>query len=126
MNKLIYDHICVLPNRGFAALKEFKSNLTSYQINRLNHSLQTASFEERDEADIELIVAAFIHNVGNALAAENNSQVFKTIIQPFSLDEVTWILQMHGLFQMRYYVEKFSLEKMARIFAASINYSMRL
>ena len=85
--------------------------MTSYQINRLDHSLQTASFEERDGADIELIVAAFIHNVGNALAAENHSQVFKTIIQPFSLDEVRWILQMHGLFQMYYYVEKFSLEK---------------
>ena len=27
-----------------------------------------------------------------------------TIIRPFSLDEATWILQMHGLFQMYYYV----------------------
>ena len=85
--------------------------MTSYQINRLDHSLQTASFEERDGADIELIVAAFIHNVGNALAAENHSQVSKTIIQPFSLDEVRWILQMHGLFQIYYYAEKLGLGK---------------
>ena len=104
-------YICDPSNRDLATLKELKSSLTSYQINQLDHSLQTASCAERDGADIELIVAAFIHNVGNALAAENHSQVSKTIIQPFSLDEVRWILQMHGLFQMYYYVEKFSLEK---------------
>tara|TARA_A200000113_G_scaffold198348_1_gene190416 strand:- start:332 stop:607 length:276 start_codon:yes stop_codon:yes gene_type:complete len=70
--------------------------------------------EERNGADIELIFAALIHDVGNALAPENHSQVFTTIIQPFSLDEVTWILQMHGLFQMYYYVDKLSLEKDGR------------
>ena len=69
---------------------------------------------ERDGADIELIVAALIHDVGNALAPENHSQVSATIIQPFSLDEVTWILQMHGLFQMYYYADKLSLEKDGR------------
>ena len=62
------------------------------------HVVQTASFEERDGADIELIFAALIHDVSNALSQENHSQVSATIIQPLSLDEVTWILQMHGLF----------------------------
>ena len=91
-----------------------KSSLTSYQINRLGNSLQTASREESDGADIEFIFASLIHDVGNALAPENHSQVSATIIQPFSLDEVTWILQMHGLFQMYYYADKLSLEKDGR------------
>ena len=35
-----------------------------------------------------------------------------TNIQPLSLDELIWILQMHGLFQLYYYyVNKLSLEK---------------
>ncbi|MAU78391.1 MAG: hypothetical protein CMN48_05445 [SAR116 cluster bacterium] len=83
-------------------------------MNRLDHSLQTASFEERNGADIEPIFAALIHDFGNALAPENHSQVSTTIIQPFSLDEVAWILQMHGLFQMYCYLDKFSLEKDGR------------
>ena len=45
------------------------------------------------------------------MASENHSQVSATIIKPFSLDEVAWILQMHGLFQMSYYLDKLSLEK---------------
>ena len=114
LNKLISDFIRDLPNRDLATLKEFKSSLTSYQINRLNHSLRKASFEERDGTDIEFIFATLIHKVGNALAPENHSQVSATIIQPFSLDEVTWILQMHGPFQMYYYVDKLSLEKDSR------------
>ena len=114
LNKLDADYIRGLPNRNLATLKELKSSLTSYLINRLDYSPQTASFEERDGADIELIVAALIHDVGNALAPENHSQVSATIIRPFSLDEVTWILQMHGLFQMYYYADKLSLEKDGR------------
>ena len=94
-----------------AALKERKSSLTSFQINRIDHSRQTASFEERDRADIELIVAALIHDVGDERAPENHSQVSATIIRPFSLDEITWFLQMHGLFRMYYYAVKLSLKK---------------
>ena len=80
------DYTFDLPNRDLATLKELKSSLTSYQIYRLDHSRQTASFEERDAADIELIVAALIHDVGNALAPQNHSQLSATIIQPVSLD----------------------------------------
>ena len=42
---------------------------------------------------------------------KNHSQVSETIIGPFSLDEIVWILQMHGLLQMYYYADKFDLEK---------------
>ena len=110
-NKLLQDYIYDLPNRDLATLEEVKSSLKSYQINRLDHSLQTTLFEERGGANIKLIFAALIHDVGNVLAPENNSQVSATIIQPLSLEEITWILQMHGLLQMYYYVDKLSLEK---------------
>ena len=110
-NWLMQDNIHDPRNRDPASLKELKSSLTSYQINRLDHSLQTASSAERGGADIELIVAALNHDIAEALAPENHSLVFATIIQPFSRDEVIWILQMHGLFHMYYYVNKLSLEK---------------
>ena len=69
---------------------------------------------ERDEADIELIVAALIHDVYDALAPEKHCQVSATIIRPFSRDEVTWGLQKHNLFQMYSHADKLSLEKDGR------------
>ena len=87
--KLEWDKIRGQPNRNFATLKELKSNLASRLINRLDYFPQTVMRAEWDGADIELIVAALIHDVGNAIASENHSQVSATIIRPFSLDEVT-------------------------------------
>lgn len=37
---------------------------------------------------------------------KNHSQVYAIIIRPFFLNEITWILQMFGLFQMYYYEDK--------------------
>ena len=91
-----------------------KSILASRLINRLDHSLRTAERAERYGADIGLIVATLIHDVGKTLAPKNHSQMSATIIRPFSRDEVTWILQMHGLFQMYYYADKLGLEKDVR------------
>ena len=112
--KLEWNYIRGLPNRSLSILKELKSSLASRLINRLDYSSQTTERAEQDGADIELIVAALIHDVGKRLTPENHSQMSATIIRPFSLDEVTWILQMHGLFQMYYYLDKFSLEKDSR------------
>ena len=92
MNNLVQNFTCELPNLDLANIKVFKSSLTSYQFNRLDHSLQTASFEESDGVDIEFIFASLIHDVGDALAPENHSQMSEKIIQPFSLDEVKWFL----------------------------------
>ena len=108
------NYICELPNHDLANLEEIKGSLTSYQTDRVYNSPQKASLEEQDGADTEPIFAALIHDVGNALAPENHSQVSSTIIQPFCLDKVTWILQVHGPFQMFSHVDKFSLEKDGR------------
>ena len=133
LHKLEWDYIRSLPNRSLSTLKELKSSLASCLINRLDYSPRTARRAERVGADIELIVAALIYNVDNTLAPENHSQMSATIIRPFSLDEVTWILQMHSLFQMNCYLDKFSLEKDGRdiysehkLFNAAVKFCQKL
>ena len=108
------NYIRGLPDRILAALAELKGSLSGYQVCRLEHSLQTATRAERDGADIELIVAALIHDIGDALAPENHSQMAAAIIRPYVRTEVTWILEMHGLFQMYYYADKLGLKKDGR------------
>lgn len=96
-------HIRSLPDRILAALQNLEHSLAGYQISRLQHSLQSASRAEADGADKELIVAALIHDLGDDLAPENHSQLAACIIRPYVREEVTWVVNMHGLFQMQFY-----------------------
>ena len=97
------DYIRALPDRILLALQRLGDSIQGYQVSRLHHSLQSASLAEADGADIETIVAALVHDLGDELAPENHSQLAAAIIRPYVRAEVTWIIEMHGLFQMKYY-----------------------
>ncbi len=97
------DYIRALPDRILQALERLGDSIQGYQVSRLQHSLQSASLAEADGADIETIVAALVHDLGDELAPENHSQLAAAIIRPYVRAEVTWIIEMHGLFQMKYY-----------------------
>jgi predicted HD phosphohydrolase len=76
--------------------------------------LQSATRAERDDADIEMIVAALIHDLGDDLAPINHSQLAAAIIRPYVRSEVTWIIEHHGVFQMYYYGDAMGVDKNAR------------
>lgn len=100
-------YIRALPDRLLVALQRLGDSIQGYQVSRLEHSLQTASRAEDDGADIELIVAALLHDLGDELAPENHSQLAAAIIRPYVRAEVTWVVEMHGLFQMQYYAQHY-------------------
>lgn len=114
LHGLEQEYVRDLPDRIVTALEELDDSLSGYQVTRLEHSLQSATRAEQDGADIELIVAALVHDIGDALAPENHSQMAAAIIRPYVRAEVTWILEMHGLFQMVYYADKMGLDKDGR------------
>ena len=103
LQKLEHDYIRALPDRLLAALQRLDGSLEGYQVSRLQHSLQTATRAQNDGADIEIIIAALVHDLGDELGPENHSQLAAAIVRPYVRAEVTWIIEMHGLFQMRYY-----------------------
>lgn len=109
LHKLEQDYIQSLPDRLLSALQALDNSLAGYQVSRLHHSLQTATRAEADGADDEMIVAALIHDLGDDLAPENHSQLAAAIIRPYVRAEVTWTLEMHGVFQMKYYADKLGL-----------------
>ena len=100
-----YEHAYVadLPDRVLAALRQLGDGLGGYPISRLHHSLQSATRAEADGADIEWVVAALVHDIGDALAPLNHSQLAASIVRPYVRPEVTWVVLMHGLFQQHYY-----------------------
>ena len=95
-----------LPERIIDSIIELENSLPGYLISRGEHSLQTATRAEQDGADIELIVGALIHDMGDDLAPANHSQLAATIIRPYVREEVTWIVSMHGVIQMFYFGSK--------------------
>ena len=109
LHTLEQRYIEKLPDRILTALDGLKDSLAGYKVTRLEHSLQTATRAEKHGADDELIVAALIHDIGDDLAPENHSQMAAAIIRPYVREQVTWILEMHGIFQMVYYADKLGL-----------------
>ena len=114
LNRLEDDFVRDLPNRILTALQNLERSLAGYQVSRLEHSLQSATRAERDGGDIEMIVAALIHDLGDDLAPINHSQLAAAIIRPYVRSEVSWIIEHHGVFQMYYYGDAMGVDKNAR------------
>lgn len=108
------QYIAGLPERVTAGLRALDDGLGGYQISRLQHSLQSATRAERDGADADWVVAALVHDIGDALAPENHSQLAAAIIRPYVRAEVTWVVNMHGIFQQYYYGHHLGLDRDAR------------
>jgi len=103
LQRLEHAYIQALPDRLLAALQDLSESLPGYQISRLEHSLQSATRAQDDGADIDMVVAALLHDIGDALAPDNHSQMAAAILRPYVRAEVTWVVEMHGLFQMQFY-----------------------
>ncbi len=108
------QYIDGLPDRILANLRLLDDGLGGYRISRLEHSLQSATRAERDGADIDWIVAALVHDIGDALAPENHSQMAAAILRPYVREEVSWVVNMHGVFQQHYYGHHLGLDPDAR------------
>ena len=108
------DFAKLLPDRILECLRGLENSLGGYQIDRLQHSLQTATRAENDGADEEMIVAALIHDLGDELAPYNHSQYAASIIRPYVRPEVSWVINYHGLFQNYYYVHFFGGDRNER------------
>lgn len=89
-------------------------SLDGYLITRLEHALQSATRAERDGADIDWIVAALLHDIGDGLAPQNHDKFAAEIMRPFMRDEVTWTVEHHGLFQTFFYGHHYGWDRNER------------
>ena len=108
------EFVANLPNRIMNALEGLRNSLSGYKIDRLEHSLQTATRAERDGADVDWIVSALIHDIGDDLAPLNHDSLAANILRPYVREECAWVVQHHGIFQYKYYADKIGLDPDAR------------
>lgn len=88
--------------------------LEGYQITRLEHGLQTATRALRDGSDEDWVVAALLHDIGDGLAPQNHDRMAAEILRPYVREEVTWVVEHHGLFQTYYYGHHYGWDRDAR------------
>ena len=98
-----------LPARIMDRLEGLRNSLSGYKIDRLDHSLQTATRAERDGADVDWIICALVHDLGDDLAPLNHDSLAAAIVKPYVREECSWTVQHHGIFQYKYYADKIGL-----------------
>lgn len=91
-----------------------QATLEGYKISRLHHGLQSATRAEADGVDIDWIVGALLHDIGDGLAPQNHDRFSAEVVRPFVRWEVSWVIEHHGIFQMLYYAHHYGWDKDAR------------
>ena len=94
--------------------RQGEETLEGYKITRLEHGLQSATRAEREGADIDWVVSALLHDIGDALAPQNHDRMAAEIIRPFVREECAWVVEHHGLFQTYYFGHHYGWDRNAR------------
>jgi predicted HD phosphohydrolase len=103
-----------LPDRVLAHLRLLKGDFGGYAVDRLEHSLQTATRAHRDGQDEEYVVCALLHDIGDTLGSLNHADIGAAILKPFISEENLFMLEKHGIFQGYYFFEFLGLDKNLR------------
>jgi predicted HD phosphohydrolase len=103
-----------LPERVLTHLKMLEGDCGGFAVDRLEHSLQSATLAHRDGMDEEYVVCALLHDIGDTLASYNHAELGATILKPFISEENWWMVQHHGIFQGYYFFHYLGLDRNMR------------
>ena len=88
-----------LPDRVLAHLALLDGDYGGFPVDRLQHSLQTASLAAEAGEDEEYIVCALLHDIGDTLGSFNHADVASVILEPFVSEANHWMIKHHAIFQ---------------------------
>jgi predicted HD phosphohydrolase len=99
------------PNRLIAHLNMLEGDCGGFAIDRLEHSLQTATRAHQAGMDEEYVVCALLHDIGDTLGPRNHADVAAAIIQPFVSERNHWMVANHAIFQGYYFFHHLGLDR---------------
>ena len=113
--RLEKPYLALTADRVLEELKRAgETTLEGYKITRLQHGLQSGTRALRDGADIDWVVGALLHDIGDGLAPQNHDKMSAEVIRPFVRWDVAWTVEHHGIFQMLYYGHHYGWDRNAR------------
>lgn len=108
------DHTRALPERLAAHLRLLDGDFGGYAVDRLTHSLQTATRAAEAGRDEEYVVCALIHDIGDTLGPLNHADVAAVILKPFVSEKNYWMVAKHGIVQGYYFFHHLGLDRNMR------------
>ena len=100
-----------LPTRLIAHLNLLKGDCGGFAIDRLDHSLQTATRAYQAGEDEEYVVCALLHDIGDILGPRNHADIAAAILQPFVSERNHWMVAHHAIFQGYYFFHHLGLDR---------------
>ena len=102
-----------MPDRVLGLLGDLKQDYGGFPVDRLEHSLQTATRSQRDGREDEYVLCALLHDIGDTLSPFNHPAVAAAIVQPFVSVANYWMVKHHGAFQGYYFWHHIGLDRNA-------------
>ena len=79
-------------------------------VDRLQHSLLTATLAHKAGEDEEYVVCSLLHDIGDTLGAWNHADVAGAILKPYVSEANLWMVEKHAMFQGYYFFEHLGLD----------------
>ena len=100
-----------LPDRVLTHLRLLDGDYGGFPVDRLEHSLQTATRAHRAGEAEDYVLMALVHDIGDTLASYNHPDIAAAILKPFVDDKLHWIAEHHGVFQGYYFFHYIGLDR---------------
>jgi predicted HD phosphohydrolase len=104
----------LVAERVIDLLRALEADHGGFPVNRLEHSLQTATRAERDGRDDEYVFCALVHDIGDTLSPYNHPDIAAGIVKPFVSEANHFMVAQHGIFQGYYFWHHIGLDRDAR------------
>jgi predicted HD phosphohydrolase len=104
----------LVPDHVLEQLGYLRNDHGGFPVDRLEHSLQTATRAARDGRDDEYVLCALIHDIGDTLSPFNHPAIGAAILKPFVSEANHWMVEHHGIFQGYYFWHYIGGDRFAR------------
>ena len=100
-----------LADRLLAHMMMLQGDCGGFAVDRLEHSIQTATRAHRAGKDEEYVVCALLHDIGDVLGPRNHADIGAAILKPYVSEANHWMLANHGIFQGYYFFHHLGLDR---------------
>ena len=98
-------------DRIFDHMKLLEGDAGGFIVDRLQHSVQTATRAFKDGRDDEYVVCALLHDIGDMLCSTNHPDLAAAVVKPYVDESLHWMVEKHGIFQGYYFFDYLGLDK---------------
>jgi predicted HD phosphohydrolase len=100
-----------LADRVMTHLTLLDGDFGGFKVDRLTHSLQTATRAYRAGRADEYVACALLHDIGDTLGSFNHADIGAAIVKPFVDDDLHWMVEHHAIFQGYYFFHFLGLDR---------------